>query len=78
MTATPKPLTKEEWERYKTDHVPVNWSSLKMHATLDQLFEKIERFEKYRERTRGRWMAGDHHYGKPLETDELAAELGIE
>lgn len=69
MTDKPKPLTREEWETCK----PYPLLDDRLVATLGQLFEKVERFERYRERTRG--------YLTPKfdpDADTIAAEEGID
>ncbi len=67
----PQGMTKEAWlavrDMGRKHHL---W----MAATIDQLFEKIERLEIYRQRTRGMLLLTH----KEKDSDGVARELGIE
>ena len=70
MTAKPKPLTRAEWERGPVPVMPDAEWVLRMDALIDALF-------RYRERTRGMFDPGRRN-GDADDTDQIAAELGIE
>lgn len=75
MTDKPKPLTREQVSELPLlDLTPPRADELR--ATLDQLFDKVERLERYRERTRGfiQWAGFSEERG----ANEIAAEEGIE
>lgn len=70
MSDKPKPLTKAEWECTKAlwagPGADLGEMDRRINATLDALFA-------YRERTQG-FYSDDHM----VESDDIAAELGIE
>jgi len=76
MTDKPKPLTKAEWEvirdgEWEGDEVSgrdLNACQRRVDATMDALF-------RYRERTLGMHRES---FGPRLESDDIAAEEGIE
>lgn len=72
MTNKPKPLTKAEWEYTKQngDLLALYAGHVPLVATLDALFV-------YRERTRDMYDPARHD-GDLDDTDDIAAELGIE
>lgn len=74
-----QPVSKAEWDRFRADgvvsHVYSDYDAVtRMAATIDQLFEKIERLEIYRKRTRGMLLLTH----KEKDADGVARELGIE
>ena len=72
MTAPPKPLSREEWEHGQPVNVgAVAWND-RVEVTLDALYDRVAKLERYRERTHGM----RHKNG--WDSDIIAREEGIE